>query len=222
MKLIGLVGHIGSGKGTIADILVEKHGFHKESFANSVKDAVSVIFGWDRALLEGDTIHSRKWREEPDEWWSRKMGRTFSPREALQLMGTEAGRDVFHQDIWIHSMERRLNPNKNYVIADVRFPNEIAMIRDLGGKVIRVKRGQNPLWYADAVNANYSGKLKIKRFAEAHPEVHFSEWAWAGEAMDMVLDNNCELDQVPRRVDLMLDSLYNNHIEAVDPREVLQ
>jgi len=50
--IIGLVGFIGAGKGTVADILVEKHGFIKESFANSVKDAVSVIFGWDRTFLK--------------------------------------------------------------------------------------------------------------------------------------------------------------------------
>ena len=67
--IVGLVGFIGAGKGTVADILVEKHGFIKESFANSVKDSVSVIFGWDRSSLEGDTPESRRWREQPDEFW---------------------------------------------------------------------------------------------------------------------------------------------------------
>ena len=56
--IIGLVGFISSGKGTCADYLVREHGFVKESFANSVKDAVSVVFGWDRQLLEGDTLLS--------------------------------------------------------------------------------------------------------------------------------------------------------------------
>ena len=55
--IIGLVGFIGSGKGTIADLLVERHGFFKESFANSVKDACSLIFGWDRAMLEIGRAH---------------------------------------------------------------------------------------------------------------------------------------------------------------------
>jgi hypothetical protein len=108
--IIGLVGFIGSGKGTVADLLVERHGYNKESFAGSVKDAVSTIFGWDRTLLEGDTIKSRAWREEPDAWWSKRMGKEFSPRLALQLMGTEAGRDIFHTDLWIYSVERRINP----------------------------------------------------------------------------------------------------------------
>ena len=121
--IIGLVGFIGAGKGTVADLLVDRHDFVKESFASSVKDSVSAVFGWDRSLLEGDTAESRAWRETPDKWWSEKLGKTFSPRLALQLMGTEAGRDVFHEDLWVHTLMRRCEnaPNKNYVIADVRF-----------------------------------------------------------------------------------------------------
>ena len=53
--LIGLVGLIGSGKDTVAERLVMNHNFRKDSFARSLKDAVSVIFGWDRQLLEGVT-----------------------------------------------------------------------------------------------------------------------------------------------------------------------
>jgi hypothetical protein len=207
--IIGLVGFIGCGKGTVADLLVENYGFHKESFANSVKDAVSVIFGWDRNLLEGDTIHSRKWREQPDDWWSRKMGRPFSPREALQLMGTEAGRKVFHEDLWLYSVERRINPDKNYVIADVRFPNEIKMITDLGGRVIRVTRGPDPEWYSLAHSIN------MGKATEKYPEVHFSEWAWIGDSnITMTIDNNCALHELPKRVDMMIDWVYNSHVES--------
>ena len=97
--LIGFVGFIGGGKGSAADYLVTRHGYNKESFANSVKDSVGAVFGWDRQMLEGDTVQSRAWREQPDAFWSDKLGKPFSPRMALQLMGTEAGRDVFHPDL---------------------------------------------------------------------------------------------------------------------------
>jgi len=49
--LIGVVGLIGSGKGTVADRLADKHGFRKDSFAKSLKDAVSTMFNWDMEML---------------------------------------------------------------------------------------------------------------------------------------------------------------------------
>ena len=60
--LIGIVGLISSGKGTVADRLVEQHGYKKDSFAKSLKDAVASMFNWDRDMLEGDTESSRHWR----------------------------------------------------------------------------------------------------------------------------------------------------------------
>jgi hypothetical protein len=212
--IVGLVGFIGAGKGTVADLLVERHGFFKESYANSLKDACSIIFGWDREMLEGATPESRAWREQKDEWWSEKLGKEFSPRLALQLMGTEAGRDVFHPDLWVHTVMRRCEraPWNNYVIADVRFPNEINAIVNSGGKVIRVRRGEDPEWYALARECNTYNKQEIMR--NAYPEVHFSEWAWIGAHYDIVMDNNCSLDQLTVRVDKLVDSLYNNRVEA--------
>jgi hypothetical protein len=212
--IVGLVGFIGAGKGTVADLLVERHDFFKESYANSLKDACSIIFGWNREMLEGNTPESRAWREQPDVWWSEKLDREFSPRLALQLMGTEAGRDVFHPDLWVHTVMRRCeqSPWNNYVIADVRFPNEIDAIVKSGGKVIRVRRGDDPEWYSLARECNLYNKQEIMR--NAYPEVHFSEWAWIGAHYDIVMDNNCSLDELTVRVDKLVDSLYNNRVEA--------
>ena len=150
--IIGLVGFIGSGKGTVGDILEQK-GFIKDSFAKPLKDACAVMFGWPRELLEGDTEMSRKWREEPDNYWSEKFGRVFTPREALQKMGTEAGRDVFHKDIWVISLLNRAK-GKDVVVTDVRFKNEIQYIQDNGGIVIRVKRGVDPIWFSHLEKIN--------------------------------------------------------------------
>lgn len=189
--IIGLIGFIGSGKGTAADILVQKHGFTKLSFADTVKDATAAIFGWPRHLLEGDTNESREWRETKDEWWSERFGYDFSPRMALQKMGTEAGRDVFHPDLWILSLERKLELYPNVVIADVRFPNEMEFIQEKGGFVVRVKRGDDPEWYDLAKAANDPMFLHAP---EAHDEmektgIHYSEWAWIGSPTDYQLDN---------------------------------
>ena len=212
--IVGLVGFIGAGKGTVADLLVDRHDFFKESYANSLKDACSIIFGWNREMIEGNTPESRAWREQDDPWWSQKLGKSFSPRLALQLMGTEAGRDVFHPDLWVHTVMRRCEqaPWNNYVIADVRFPNEIDAIRKSGGKVIRVRRGDDPEWYKLAYDCNTFNQQEVMR--NAYPEVHYSEWAWVGQFTDIMMDNNCDLDELTLRVDNLVDMLYNNRVEA--------
>ena len=107
--IIGVCGLIGSGKGTVANILEKDHGFIKISFADSLKDAVAAVFGWDRSLLEGDTDESRAWREQRDTWWADRLGYAdLTPRWVLQMWGTEVCREGFHRDIWIASMEKKL------------------------------------------------------------------------------------------------------------------
>ena len=59
--IIGICGFIGSGKDTAADYLVNFHGFRRDSFAATLKDAVGAVFGWDRELLEGRTKEARAW-----------------------------------------------------------------------------------------------------------------------------------------------------------------
>lgn len=183
--LIGVVGFIGSGKGTVADILVNKKDFTKISFADSVKDATAAIFGWPRGLLEGDTDESREFREKKDEWWSEKTGKHITPRNMLQLIGTEAGRDVIHPDLWVLSVERKIGMYKNVVIPDVRFPNEMKFIQNMGGFVIRVRRGADPEWYNTAMKANLEGNTDLMK---DYP-IHYSEWAWIGHPTEYQLDN---------------------------------
>lgn len=198
--LIGVVGFIGSGKGTVGNLL-EENGFIKDSFAKPLKDACAVIFGWPRELLEGDTKESREWRELPDTYWTEKFGYTFSPRLALQLMGTEAGREVFNQDIWIISLLNRVK-GKNVVVTDVRFKNEIKYIQSNGGKIIRVKRGPDPAWYSIAERANageYVSELKLEKLG-----IHPSEWDWIGCKIDHEIENDGDLVQLGNKVNSLL------------------
>jgi hypothetical protein len=204
--IIGVLGLIGSGKGTVSDILVSK-GFVKESFAAPVKDAVSAIFGWDRAMLEGDTTESREFREKKDEFWSDSLGYDITPRLALQLMGTESGREVFGEDLWVQSLLRRASQNENTVIADVRFPNEIEAIRKAGGHLVCVQRGQLPDWYFTARAANDPNFLHAP---EAHDEmkklgIHLSEWAWIGHKdIEYCIINDFSLEDLKEETEKML------------------
>ena len=80
--IVGFVGFIGSGKDTAADYLVNFHGYRRDSFANTLKDAVACVFGWDRTLLEGRTKEAREWREQVDLWWAERLGMpNLTPRK---------------------------------------------------------------------------------------------------------------------------------------------
>jgi len=200
--LIGVVGFIGSGKGTVGDFL-QDHGFIQDSFARPLKDAVSIMFGWPRELLEGDTELSRRWREEPDVFWSENFKRSFSPRDALQLMGTEAGREVFHPDIWVISLLNRAR-GKDVVITDVRFQNEIKYIQENGGIVIRVKRGDDPVWFEDMTLLNTeSSRLN---YMEKY-NVHRSEWDWAGCDFDYLIENDGNIGDLRKKIENVLQKL---------------
>lgn len=194
--IIGVCGFIGSGKDTVADYLQNFHEFRRESFASTLKDAVAAVFGWDRTLLEGRTKEAREWREQIDPWWAERLDMpTLTPRWVLQYWGTEVCRKGFHDDIWIASLENKLRLSKDsVVISDCRFPNEISSIRNAGGKIVWVQRGQLPDWYDLAVDANQGSNVGLN--AMKMRKIHASEWAWLGSDFDIVVDNNGSIDDL--------------------------
>lgn len=204
--IIGICGLIGAGKDTIADYLVNIHEFRRDSFASTLKDAVANVFGWDRTMLEGRTKSSREWREQPDVWWSERLGKDITPRWVLQYWGTEVARKGFHDDIWIASLENKLrNSQDDIVISDCRFPNEIKSIKDSGGQVIWVQRGVIPHWYSIAEQAN-RGDLKAQAWL-VKEGIHASETAWAGTNFDAVVVNNGSLDELYSKINGLVQDL---------------
>lgn len=203
--IIGFVGLIGSGKDTAADYLVNFHGFRRDSFATTLKDAVSAVFGWDRLMLEGRTAESRAWREQVDTWWAQRLNMPhLTPRWILQHWGTDVLRNHFDDDIWIASLEHKLQRSTdNVVISDVRFPNEIKAIRCAGGYIYWIQRGELPPWYECALTENTTDEYDQWLLQDAHklmeqswPQVHNSEWAWVGQSFDAVIDNNHSVDEL--------------------------
>jgi hypothetical protein len=202
--IIGVCGFIGSGKDTIADYLVNVHGFRRESFANTLKDAVAAVFGWDRVMLEGRTKEAREWREQVDPWWAERLNiPNLTPRWVLQYWGTEVCRKGFNDDIWIASLENKLRNSKdNIVISDCRFPNEIASIKSAGGIIVCVERGIQPHWVDIAIQANKGvDSANIWLMKE---KIHASETAWVGTKFDYVLDNNSTLDSLFKQVEIVV------------------
>ena len=210
--IIGVCGLIGAGKDTIADYLVNIHQFRRESFANTLKDAVSSVFGWDRELLEGRTKQSRAWREQQDDWWTDRLDMPITPRWVLQYWGTEVVRRSFHDDTWIASLENRLRKTTDdVVISDCRFPNEIGAIKRAGGLVVRVHRGPDPDWYGFAEMINRGPEKNIEwSWAKTELDkfnIHASETAWIGTAFDAVIDNNSTMDHLYAQINDLVQDL---------------
>ena len=219
--IIGVCGFIGSGKDTIADYLTNFHGFRRESFANSLKDAVAQVFGWDRTMLEGRTKQAREWREQVDPWWSDRLGYSVTPRWVLQYWGTEVCRKGFHDDIWIASLENKLrNSTDDVVVSDCRFPNEIKSIKAAGGIVVRVHRGPEPEWYDAAVSMNKGDRGNMTwALSKAKMEdlkIHASETAWVGTDFDAILDNNSNIDDLFTQVKGLVSNLPASTLHLLD------
>jgi hypothetical protein len=183
--IIGLVGFIGAGKGTVRDILVREHGYHGFAFADALKDAVSTIFTWPRGLLEGDSNASRAFRERVDPWWSHKLGYEVTPRLILQKMGTEACRHGIADNIWIAALEKRIHGYEDVVISDCRFPNELDFVRSAGGIIVQVNRGNAPT-------------------KEELSKMHVSETSWNYIVPDYIVDNDGTLQELKDKIKLVL------------------
>ena len=193
--LIGICGLIGSGKDTVAERLVNEHGYKRDSFAKSLKDAVASMFNWDRDMLEGRGESSRHWREQPDKFWSERFGREVSPRTILQQFGTEVMRGQMYDGIWLDSCMGRYR-GQNTVIADTRFPNEIKTIKAHGGKIILVKRGQDPDWFTSYVEGNI-----------IPTGIHSSEYLWAKSEFDFTINNDGTKEELYKKIDDLIIGL---------------
>jgi hypothetical protein len=213
-NLIGICGFIGSGKDTVAKLFVEQ-GCVQDSFAAPLKDMCASIFGWQREMLEGDSMDSREFRETPDLYWTRKLGIDhFTPRLALQLLGTDIMRTHFSQDIWLNSLEYRIRRQRQdelcVVVSDARFKNELNLIKELGGVVIHVKRSELPEWYEVAVHAN-NGSVTAKHTMETkYRHIHASEWKWVGFEFDYEIENTGTLEDLEASVLKISSDLTDN------------
>lgn len=133
--IIGLAGQIGSGKTTAAQELYHI-GFTRIRFAGPLK-AMAKCIGLNDQQVDGDL------KETPAD----VLG-GMTPRRFMQLIGTEFGRQMICDDLWIRAWSAaidRLPEHIPVVCDDIRFANEAQAIKAKGGIVARMKRRAVPL-----------------------------------------------------------------------------
>lgn len=130
--LIGLVGKTMAGKTLAARYLEHVHDFQYSAFADPLREGLKAM------LLLQERDFDPEPKEIPIEW----IGQ--SPRQLLQSLGTEWGRNLVHRQLWVIMMAQKLRPmlrdGIDVVISDVRFVNEAEMVHRLGGQIWRIVR----------------------------------------------------------------------------------
>jgi hypothetical protein len=175
--IIGLTGYAQSGKDTVANILVEKYGFERIAFADPIRDMLFEMNpNYNDTLLQ-QAITSQGWDE---------IKKNSIVRRMLQNLGVGA-RKVLGEDVWIIAALRKINDvNKHYVITDVRFENEAAIIKQLNGELWRVIRPG-----VEAVNN------------------HISEHEMNGYNVDRELHNGGTLEELELSIKIRMGSVLN-------------
>ncbi|AKU43579.1 nucleoside hydrolase [Caulobacter phage Seuss] len=137
VQFIGLAGRKRSGKNTAAEA-GRAAGWLEMSFATPIKLMIGTLLAYQgvgeeviQRMLHGDL------KEQPTRFLGDK-----SPRQAMQLLGTEWGRDLMHPNLWANILVNAAwaEDFETVVVTDVRFPNEVDILRENGGSIFRIER----------------------------------------------------------------------------------
>lgn len=131
----GLIGLKGCGKSTVARVFAD-HGFIIVPFSSPLKAMLGALLaGRGVSAEEVARMLTGDKKEQPH--WALN-GR--SPRQAMQWLGTEWGRDLMSSTFWVDAWRDQAMRHSRVVVDDVRFPNEVEAIKAMGGALIRVVR----------------------------------------------------------------------------------
>jgi hypothetical protein len=168
--IIGLAGYARSGKNTVADLL--GHKYKQVAFADPMRNALYKL----NPII--NTIDGVDVREAVDELeWDTAKDHFPEIRRLLQVLGTEVGRHMIHENVWVDIALRGMLPTDDVVFTDVRFINEAVAIKKLGGEVWRIDREG-----VGAVNG------------------HISEHALKDWEFDRIIENNGTIEDLMRAI----------------------
>lgn len=183
VTVIGIQGMLGCGKSTVRDILVKEFGAQWVPMSGPIKWMLAGL-----GLSEEQLYGSQK--EEPSDLLCGK-----TTRYGLQTLGTEWGRELIGPDIWMNAVRHRILEQARgredalfVVVDDVRFPNEAAMVEELGGQLWTVRRPEVE-YSADiqmTLRNDHAAGLDV--MSPSYP-VHQSERWWAVAPANVIIHN---------------------------------
>jgi hypothetical protein len=146
--LIGLCGGKGHGKGTACKFLVDRHNFIEINFADPLKKVCATAFGIPlRAFIDPEL------KEQP-------LDAAGYPNETPRTLMQAVGTDLFRAKwpgVWVDTWKRTVSLYPRVVVSDVRFPSELAALRDLQGVLVRVNNPRVSQTDAHASESHYNG-----------------------------------------------------------------
>ena len=195
MRLLGLSGYARSGKDAAAEAL-KYYGVERRAFADKLREFLyrlnPVVETGHERLYDFDKRHIRLTEVIDEHGWDGYKQTHWGDeiRQLLQRLGTECGRQVISDDIWVNLALKGMESTKDYVITDVRFPNEAQAIVDFGGEIWRIRRPG-----VTAVNAHPS-------------ETSLDYWAF-----DKYIDNKGTLEEFQTKIRDLYWSGVSKHDE---------
>jgi len=179
MAIISISGKIGSGKDTIADIIMQYTPYHRwqvKKFAGKLKDIAEILTGVPKINFEDQEF---KQQDMGPEW-----GMTY--RDLLQKLGTEAMRSGLHKNVWVNALfaDYQFNIEEDeqihyWIITDSRFPNELAAVKEHNGIAIKVIRDSG-----NTIGTTHTSETALD---------DYTDW-------DYVINNNGTLEELKTRV----------------------
>lgn len=186
IEKVAFVGAMFSGKTSAAKVLVKEQGFVCLSFADPVKIVAAQMLEQLNAYLMVYDVSSQKWT------YDTIQERKGEPqiRKLLQLVGTELGRELYGDTVWIDLLMKNAKNLPRVVVDDARFPNEIEALRSEGFKIVRIMRPHQQ-----------QVAMVQERYPDTWQEVmeHPSETAWKDVEFDHIIFAK-DLDELRERV----------------------
>jgi hypothetical protein len=157
VPIIGIAGSIGSGKDTVGKIIqgltlpiptereITTSPWQIRKYADKLKEIAALFLGVDRERFEDqDYKNSMLGYQWCTDMFHQTCLSSMTVREFLQRLGTEAVRDNLHRNAWVNALYADYTDDSNWIITDVRFPNEFEAVKERGGVMIKVERENNP------------------------------------------------------------------------------